>query len=113
MLEGNYDSLHGNSNDASVDHAQIKRDIDAMIADETKPQIWRNVVQDLRKNMKDANIKSWILPLEPEALQAPTVNFTCSSRFIRDYVREHYGGFLLAAFKTQDPGIEGMEVRVV
>lgn len=111
IVEGNYDGKGESHARIESNLEKITTELSNTIADETQPQLWRNVLKTLRQTMSDAQIKYWILPLEPLALDTPDIRLSCHSKFICQYVRTHYEHLVLEAFRTQDPAIQSVEVR--
>jgi chromosomal replication initiator protein len=56
---------------------------------------FEDVKAALKSDIGETAYRSWILPLEPRALDAGTLDIAAPTRFIRDWVRTHYGDRLV------------------
>ena len=60
-------------------------------ADNTLEQQWAHIAGLLRVDIGDNNHRSWIAPVEPVSVGSGVLALRAPTRFVRDWVRTHYG----------------------
>ena len=73
---------------------------------------WARVRGKLRGEFGDAAFKSWLKPLTFKSSRNGVVYLSVSTRFMRDWVRSHYGDRLHELWRDEDEGIRGIEIVI-
>jgi len=73
---------------------------------------WARVRGKLRGEFGDAAFKSWLKPLTFKSSRDGVVYLSVSTRFMRDWVRSHYGDRLHELWRDEDEGIRGIEIVI-
>src|SRR5690606_34837758 len=73
---------------------------------------WARVRGRLRGEFGDAAYKSWLKPLTFKSARDGVVFLSVSTRFMRDWVRSHYGERLHELWRDEDEGIRGIEIVI-
>jgi chromosomal replication initiator protein len=81
------------------------------ISNSTEAQ-WARVRGKLRGEFGDAAFKSWLKPLTFKSSRDGTVFLSVSTRFMRDWVRSHYGERLHELWRDEDEGVRGIEIVI-
>jgi chromosomal replication initiator protein len=73
---------------------------------------WTRVCGRLRLEVGDAAFQSWIKPMSVRELREGRVRIAAPTRFMRDWVVNHYADRLVALWKVEDPAVGAVEVFV-
>ncbi|HVO15984.1 MAG TPA: chromosomal replication initiator protein DnaA [Alphaproteobacteria bacterium] len=73
---------------------------------------WARVRGKLRGEFGDAAFKSWLKPLTYKSVRDGVVYLSVSTRFMRDWVRSHYGDRLHELWRDEDDSIRGIEIVI-
>ena len=73
---------------------------------------WARVRGKLRGEFGEAAFKSWLKPLTFKSSRDGVVYLSVSTRFMRDWVRSHYGDRLHELWRDEDEGIRGIEIVI-
>jgi chromosomal replication initiator protein len=73
---------------------------------------WARVRGKLRGEFGDAAFKSWLKPLTYKSIRDGVVFMSVSTRFMRDWVRSHYGDRLHELWRDEDESIRGIEIVI-
>src|SRR5512147_2122152 len=73
---------------------------------------WARVRGKLRGEFGDAAFKSWLKPLTFKSARNGVVYLSVSTRFMRDWVRSHYGDRLHELWRDEDESIRGIEIVI-
>ncbi len=74
-------------------------------------QAWERITASLRFELGEATFNSWIKPLKFDRLDGHEVTLFAPTRFIRDWISNHYLDRLTTLWQTENPGILKVEVR--
>ncbi|MBI1417318.1 MAG: chromosomal replication initiator protein DnaA [Limimaricola sp.] len=75
-------------------------------------EIWRALQVDLRQTVGDSNYSNWIAPLELASVDRGVAQFKVRTRFLGDYVSQHFGDHLLYCIGKADPSIKRLSFVV-
>jgi len=81
-------------------------------ASESADACWARVRARLRVEYGDAAFNSWLKPLTLREVRDGRVYLTVSTRFMRDWVAQHYGDRLVALWREEDPSVRGIDIFV-
>ena len=73
---------------------------------------WARVRGKLRGEFGEAAFKSWLKPLTFKSSRDGLVYLSVSTRFMRDWVRSHYGERLHELWRDEDDGVRGIEIVI-
>jgi chromosomal replication initiator protein len=73
---------------------------------------WARVRGKLRGEFGEAAFKSWLKPLTFKSSRDGLVYLSVSTRFMRDWVRSHYGERLHELWRDEDEGVRGIEIVI-
>jgi chromosomal replication initiator protein len=73
---------------------------------------WAKVRARLRQEVGEAEYRSWLRQMTLAGQEGETLEVTLPTRFLRDWVREHYGDRLRALCQAEMPGVRRVELRV-
>src|SRR5215469_7203555 len=80
-----------------------------------EPQLatqWANVRGRLQNEVGDAEYRAWLRQMTLVGLEGDEVTISLPSRFLRDWVRSHYGDRLTALWKAINRKVRRVEIRV-
>ncbi|MCX8135350.1 MAG: chromosomal replication initiator protein DnaA [Roseococcus sp.] len=78
----------------------------------TSTTAWARVRARLRQEVGEAEYRSWLKQMSLAGREGDTLEITLPTRFLRDWVREHYGDRLRALCEAEMPGVRRVELRV-
>jgi chromosomal replication initiator protein len=73
---------------------------------------WAKVRARLRQEVGDVEYRTWLKQLTLASVEGDTLAVTLPTRFLRDWVREHYADRLRGLCQAEMPGIRRVELRV-
>ena len=73
---------------------------------------WGNVKRQLKAKLGDAAFKSWLEPLKYAEIKNDIVHFTLPTKFMRQWVTNHYGDEILKLWHTELPTLAGISIDV-
>ncbi|WP_137178560.1 chromosomal replication initiator protein DnaA [Roseomonas sp. AR75] len=76
-------------------------------------EVWARIRGRLREEVGEAEYRSWLRQMTLAALQGDEVVVLLPTRFLRDWVRGHYGDRLQALWQTEIPAVRRVEFRVM
>jgi chromosomal replication initiator protein len=90
----------------------------ALLTDESSrdgPQLatqWASVRGRLQNEVGDVEYRAWLRQMTLVGLDGDEVTITLPSRFLRDWVRSHYGDRLSALWRAENRRVRRVEIRV-
>ncbi len=73
---------------------------------------WSRISGVLRAELGDAAYKSWFSPLALHGVEDGRVRFIVPTRFMRDWISNHYGERLASLWQESDAGVSGIELTI-
>ena len=74
--------------------------------------LWELVHKDMRQEFGEAVFRSWLKPLQLQAFYHNTLEVSVPTRFIRDWIQNHYAVRILEMCRTQSDDIQRIEFVV-
>jgi chromosomal replication initiator protein len=75
-------------------------------------EVWARIRGRLREEVGEVEYRTWLRQMTLAALDQDNVVIVLPTRFLRDWVRGHYGDRLRVLWQAEVPGIRGVEFRV-
>lgn len=75
--------------------------------------LWANVYESLRSEFGEAAFRSWLKPLTLQACYHGTLEVSVPTRFMRDWIQNHYATRILELCTTLNTDIRRLEIVVV
>lgn len=75
--------------------------------------LWKRVHQSLRGEFGEAVFRSWLKPLSLQAYYHGTMEISVPTRFMRDWIQNHYAARILEMCQEKDQDIRRVEIVVV
>lgn len=75
--------------------------------------LWNKVHTDMREEFGEAVFRSWLKPLTLQAYYHGTLEVSVPTRFMRDWIQTHYAGRILEMCKSENEGVQRVEIVVV
>lgn len=76
-------------------------------------EVWARIRGRLRDEVGEVEYRSWLRQMTLSSLQGEEVIVLLPTRFLRDWVRGHYGDRLQALWQAENPAIRRIEFRVM
>jgi chromosomal replication initiator protein len=76
-------------------------------------EVWARIRGRLREEVGEVEYKSWLRQMTLSSLQGEEVTVLLPTRFLRDWVRGHYGDRLRALWQSEVPAVRRVEFRVM
>lgn len=73
---------------------------------------WRRIKERLKAEIGEVEYRSWLGPMTFGALDGDEVTLCMPTRFLRDWVRDHYGPLLRGLWQAENPRIRRVDIRV-
>ncbi|MDA8050974.1 MAG: chromosomal replication initiator protein DnaA [Rhodospirillales bacterium] len=73
---------------------------------------WGRVRSRLQTEVGEAEYRAWLRQMTLGPIEGDEVTVHLPTRFLRDWVRSHYGERLNALWHSEDPGIRRVDIRV-
>lgn len=73
---------------------------------------WSRVRQRLQTEVGDAEYRAWLRQMTLGAVDGDEITLNLPTRFLRDWVRSHYGERLSALWRSENPAIRRVDIRV-
>jgi chromosomal replication initiator protein len=73
---------------------------------------WAKVRSRLRQEVGDVEYRTWLRQLTLSGLEGDVAHITLPTRFLRDWVRDHYGDRLRVLCQAEMGGVRRVELRV-
>jgi chromosomal replication initiator protein len=80
-----------------------------------EPQIaaqWARIRGRLQSEVGDVEYRSWLKQMTLAGIEGDEVTVHLPTRFLRDWVRSHYGEKINALWREENPGIARVDIRV-
>ena len=74
--------------------------------------LWQRVHQEMRAEFGEAVFRSWLKPLTLQAYYHNTLEVSVPTRFIRDWIQNHYAGRILEMCQAQNRDVQRVEFVV-
>ena len=74
--------------------------------------LWDRVHKDMRQEFGEAVFRSWLKPLQLQAFYHNTLEVSVPTRFIRDWIHNHYAARILEMCKSESADIQRIEFVV-
>ncbi|TVQ85508.1 MAG: chromosomal replication initiator protein DnaA [Micavibrio sp.] len=75
--------------------------------------LWQTIHGDMRQEFGEAIFRSWLKPLVLQAYYHGTMEVSVPTRFMRDWIQNHYAERILEMCKTVNPEIKRIQIVVV
>jgi len=82
------------------------------MADATLLDQWAHVRARLQAEVGDVEYRTWLRQMAFGAMDGDEVTLLLPSRFLRDWVRNHYGEKILTLWQAQNPTVRRVDIRV-
>jgi chromosomal replication initiator protein len=76
-------------------------------------EVWAKIRGRLRDEVGEVEYRSWLRQMTLASLQGEEVVIVLPTRFLRDWVRGHYGDRLQALWQSEMPAVRRVEFRVM
>ncbi len=73
---------------------------------------WASVRGKLQNEVGDVEYRAWLRQMTLVGLDGDEITITLPSRFLRDWVRSHYGDRLTALWQAENRRVRRVEIRV-
>ncbi|MCW8086510.1 chromosomal replication initiator protein DnaA [Sabulicella glaciei] len=73
---------------------------------------WARIRGRLRQEVGDVEYRTWLRQMTLGGIEDGTALVSLPTRFLRDWVRDHYGDRLRLLVQAEMPGLRGVELRV-
>jgi len=73
---------------------------------------WARIRGRLRGEIGEAAFKSWLRPLTLKNIERGTVRLSISTRFMRDWISNHYGEILTALWREENADVHEVKISV-
>lgn len=92
---------------------KIKTEGDSYAPTPAVLSLWNTVYEDMRAEFGEAVFRSWLKPLTLQAYYHGTLEVSVPTRFMRDWIQNHYAARLLEMCAARDNEIKRFEIVVV
>jgi chromosomal replication initiator protein len=75
-------------------------------------EAWSRIRARLREDVGEVEYRSWLRQMALSAIEGEEVVILLPTRFLRDWVRTHYGDRLRLLWQAEHPGIRRVDIRV-
>ncbi len=75
-------------------------------------QLWTRVRARLRKEVGEVEYRTWLRQMAFGSSDGDEIVVLLPTRFLRDWVRQHYGERLLGLWRAEQPAISRVDIRV-
>jgi len=86
-------------------------DVRSDLADPLANQ-WARVRGRLREEVGEVEYRTWLKQMTLGGLDGDEIAVTLPTRFLRDWVRQHYGDRLVALWRSENTQVERVDIRV-
>ncbi len=93
------------------DHAPEAR-IEAYPANPDLAANWARVRDRLKQDVGEVEYRTWLRQMALASLDGDEITITLPTRFLRDWVRSHYGDKLSQFWQAENPAVRQVELRV-
>jgi len=76
-------------------------------------KVWKKVHADMRSEFGEAVFRSWLKPLQLQAFYHGTMEVSVPTRFMRDWIQNHYADRILAMASEAHEEIKRLQIVVV
>ncbi|NCT40253.1 MAG: chromosomal replication initiator protein DnaA [Alphaproteobacteria bacterium] len=76
-------------------------------------KVWKKVHSDMRSEFGEAVFRSWLKPLSLQAFYHGTMEVSVPTRFMRDWIQNHYSDRILAMCAEASEDIKRLQIVVV
>jgi chromosomal replication initiator protein len=80
--------------------------------DEALSAQWARVRDRLKSDVGEVEYRTWLRQMTLSGLTGEEVTVTLPTRFLRDWVRSHYGDKLTALWRAENPDVQSVALRV-
>lgn len=95
-----------------ADNALLHSEAGAAEVERALARVWGLVRGNLLADCGDKTFNAWLEPLQLAGLEAGTVRLTVPSRFMADWVRNHFADRLKHAFAAHLPSVRAVSIEV-
>ena len=84
-------------------------------APQAAPQLatqWARVRGRLQSEVGEVEYRTWLKQITLAGLERDEIVVTLPTRFLRDWVRNHYGDLLTTLWREEHPALSGVDIRV-
>ena len=74
---------------------------------------WARIRGRLREEVGEVEYRTWLRQMTLAAIDGEEVIVTLPTRFLRDWVRSHYGDRLQSLWQLENPRLKRLDLRVV
>lgn len=92
---------------------KISESLESFAPGEEICALWRDVYERLRVEFGEAAFRSWLKPLTLQACYHGTLEVSVPTRFMRDWIQNHYAVRILELCVQANPEIRRLEIVVV
>ncbi len=103
-IDSNIDSNFGESDELASSLAE--NDLQALAS------VWARVRTRLQAEVGDVEYRTWLRQMTLAGCDGDEVTLHLPTRFLRDWVRSHYGDRLVEMFRAEDRNLRHVEIRV-
>lgn len=93
--------------------AESIRPVESYVPSPEIRTLWANVYDSLRAEFGEAAFRSWLKPLTLQACYHGTLEVSVPTRFMRDWIQNHYAARILELCTASNPEVRRLEVVVV
>ena len=97
---------------SSAAHSTDKEELSFVPTSEIQG-VWSDVYSEMRQEFGEAIFRSWLKPLTLQAYYHGTMEVSVPTRFIRDWIQNHYAPRILEMCRLRDKTIQRLELVVV
>ena len=84
----------------------------SQVADDPVAEAWARIRGRLREDVGEVEYRSWLRQMTLAAIEGEEVVILLPTRFLRDWVRTHYGDRLRLLWQGEHPGVRRVDIRV-
>jgi chromosomal replication initiator protein len=84
----------------------------SQVADDPVAEAWARIRGRLREDVGEVEYRSWLRQMTLAAIEGEEVVILLPTRFLRDWVRAHYGDRLRLLWQGEHPGVRRVDIRV-
>jgi chromosomal replication initiator protein len=100
---------------AQVDEATVPGEIHPTAAHDALPQLaaqWARVRGRLQNEVGDVEYRTWLRQMTLAGLDGDEITVRLPTRFLRDWVRSHYGDRLTSLWQAENRAVRRVDIRV-
>ena len=82
------------------------------VSEDPVSEAWARIRGRLREDVGEVEYRSWLRQMTLSAIEGEEVVILLPTRFLRDWVRTHYGDRLRLLWQGEHPGVRRVDIRV-